>query len=311
MSTLELTSPTKVKTRAAAFSILSNSALIALKFAAGLITGSIAIITDAVQSSIDLVASVVTYFSVRKADQPADDDHRYGHAKVENLAAAIEGMLILVGGAVVIYEAAQRLTDPAKVENLPVGIAVIAASGVANGLVSTYLYRRAAETDSPALAGDATHLRTDAWLSLGVLVALVLVQVTGIEEIDAIAALLLALAILWAGVRLVRSSSRILVDESLPREELEAVREAVEGHGAREIAGFHKLRTRRAGSRRYIDMHVQFRSGTSLDRAHEVSHELQRQIGQRIRDADVLIHLEPDRGGEGGRPSRPGLPTGD
>ena len=203
------------------------------------------------------------------------------------------------------------LTDPAKVENLPVGIAVIAASGVANGLVSTYLYRRAAETDSPALAGDATHLRTDAWLSLGVLVALVLVQVTGIEEIDAIAALLLALAILWAGVRLVRSSSRILVDESLPREELEAVREAVEGHGAREIAGFHKLRTRRAGSRRYIDMHVQFRSGTSLDRAHEVSHELQRQIGQRIRDADVLIHLEPDRGGEGGQPSRPGLPTGD
>jgi len=310
VNAVELTAPSNLKTRAAAFSILSNSALIALKFAAGLITGSIAIITEAVHSTIDLVAPVVAYFSVRKADQPADEDHRYGHAKVENLAAAIEGMLILVGGAVVIYESARRLADPADVKNLPVGIAVIAASGVANGLVSTFLYRRAAETDSPALEGDAAHLRTDAWLSLGVLVALVLVQVTGVEQIDAVAALLLAVVILGAGVRLVRTASRVLVDESLPQEELEAVREAVEGHGAREIAGFHKLRTRRAGSRRYIDMHVQFRSGTSLDRAHEVSHELQRQIGERIRDADVLIHLEPDRRGEDRAASGPGLPTG-
>lgn len=287
------------KTRAAALSILSNATLIVLKVVAGVITGSIAIITEAVHSSIDLIASVVAYFSVRKADEPADEDHPYGHAKVENLAAALEGVLILVGAGIIVYESIRRLAHAPEVESLGIGIGVIAFSGVANVLVSRYLYRQARATDSAALEGDAAHLSTDAMTSFGVLGGLVLVQVTGAQVLDPIAALLVAVAIIWSGVRIVTRSSRVLVDEALPAEELAAIRAVVEGHDAPEVAGFHKLRARRGGSRRYVDLHVQFRAGTTLVRAHEVAHELQHGILDRLPDADVLIHLEPsERPGE-------------
>jgi len=282
------------KSRAAAISIASNATLIVLKIAAGAATGSIAILTEAVHSSIDLLASVVAFFSVRKAEEPPDPSHPYGHEKVENLTAALEGVLILVGAAVIIYESVHRLITPSGVDKLGVGIAVIGFSAVANLAVSTYLYRQAKVTGSPALEGDAAHLRTDAYTSMGVLVGLVLVKVTGAERFDPITALVIAVAIVWSGVRLVNRSSRVLVDEALPAEELAAVRATIEAYDAPEVSGFHKLRARQAGSRRHIDLHVQFRSGTSLERAHYVSHELQDAISSRLRDADVLIHLEPE-----------------
>ena len=282
------------KTRAAAVSIISNATLIALKVAAAAITGSIAILTEAVHSSIDLMASTVAYFSVRKADEPADASHPYGHEKIENLAAAIEGMLILLGAGIIIFESVRRLVDVPHVESLGVGIAVIGFSAVANLVVSTFLFRRARLTESPALEGDAAHLRTDAATSLGVLVALVLVETTGVEELDPITALLVAVAIVFAGVRILNRTSRVLVDEALPAGELRAIEDVIEHYGAAEVIGYHKLRARRAGSRRYIDLHVQFRDGTTLKRAHELTHELQRAIRERIRGADVLIHLEPE-----------------
>jgi cation diffusion facilitator family transporter len=295
-----------LKTRAAGVSIVSNSLLIALKLAAGAVTGSIAIITEAIHSSIDLMASVVAFFSVRKADEPADEDHPYGHQKVENVAAGIEGMLILVGAGIIVFESVRRLFDVPQVESLGVGIAVIAFSAVANLGVSSYLYRQARVTDSPALEGDAAHLRTDAATSGGVLLALVLVEVTGVEALDPITALVVAVAIVFAGVRILKRSSRVLVDEALPADELEAVRDAIERYGASEVAGFHKLRARRAGSRRYLDLHVQFRDGTSLKRAHELSHELQAEIRRNLRGADVLIHLEPEESAHpGGPPNAP------
>jgi cation diffusion facilitator family transporter len=281
------------KTRAAGLSILSNSALILLKVAAGILTGSIALLTEAIHSSVDLVASLIAYYSVRKAEQPADEDHLYGHAKMENLAAAIEGLLIVLGAAIIIFESIRRLPDPPHLESLGVGIAVIGLSTVVNLAVSRWLYRQAKTHDSPALEGDAAHLRTDAFTSLGVLAGLIAVQATDIEVLDPIVALVVAAAIVFSGVRLVTRSSRVLVDEALPPDELDEIREAVETSGAPEIYGFHKLRARRAGSRRYIDMHVQFKEGTSLERAHAVSHQLTAAIQQRIPGADVLIHLEP------------------
>ena len=282
------------KTRAAGLSIVSNSLLILLKIGAGVITGSIALITEAIHSAVDLVASVVAYFSVRKADQPADEDHLYGHAKVENLAAALEGVLIVLGAAVIIFESVRRLADPPELDTLGVGIAVIALSMVVNLAVSTWLYRQAQTHDSPALQGDAAHLRTDALTSFGVLIGLVLVDATGVDALDPVVALVVACAIIFSGVRIVSRSSRVLVDEALPPHELEEVRDAIESHGAPEIYGFHRLRARRAGSHRYIDLHVQFRRGTSLERAHALSHELSAAIKERVRGADVLIHLEPE-----------------
>jgi cation diffusion facilitator family transporter len=297
--------PRPVKTRAAALSIASNSALILLKVAAGSITGSVAILSEAMHSSIDLIASIVAYISVRKADEPADADHRYGHEKIENLSAAIEGMLILVGSGVIAFEAIRHLVIGAEIERLGIGIAVVAVSAVANLVVGAIVARRARATESAALEGDAAHLRTDALTSVGVLVGLALVQITGADWIDSVVALALAAAIVVSGVRILTRSSRVLVDEALPADEQRAIGEAVQGFGPRGVAGYHKLRTRRAGARRYVDLHVQFRSGTTLEDAHAIAHELQDAIRGRVRGADVLIHLEPEGSVRPGTEIRP------
>ncbi len=284
----------RTKSGAAALSIASNSVLIALKLAAGAITGSIAILTEAIHSLIDLVASVIAFVSVRKADEPADAEHPYGHEKVENLAATIEGMLILVGAGIIIYEATHRLAVGSEVESLGIGIAVMGFSVVANLVVSTVLYRRARAHDSPALEGDAAHLRTDAMTSAGVLVGLGVVEITGIDAFDSITALIVAIAIVIAGIRIIRRSSGVLVDETLPDAELDQIEAAIARARTAEVAGYHKLRARRAGSRRHIDLHVQYRSGTSLERAHELAHQMRAAIEAEIAPAEVLIHVEPE-----------------
>jgi cation diffusion facilitator family transporter len=281
------------KRRAAGLSISSNATLIVLKLVAGAVTGSVAIVTEAVHSAVDLIASVVAYFSVRKAGEPADESHRYGHDKIENLAAAIEGMLILVGSGIIVFESVRRLIVGGSVDHLGFGIAVVACSAVANLLVSATIGRTARATDSPALAGDAAHLRTDAYTSIAVLVGLALVQVTGAEWLDPVVALLVAGAIVTAGVRLLMGSSRVLVDEALPEGERAAIHAEVVAFGDRGVVGYHQLRTRRAGARRYVDLHLQFEAGTSLEQAHEIAHAIQDAIAARLDGADVLIHLEP------------------
>ena len=198
----------RTKSGAAALSIASNALLIAIKLAAGAITGSIAILTEAVHSLIDLVASVVAFVSVRKADEPADADHPYGHEKVESLAATIEGLLILVGAGIIIYEATHRLVVGAVVDELGIGIAVMGFSVVANLVVSAVLSRQAKAHESPALEGDAAHLRTDAMTSAGVLVGLAVVEITGNAAFDSITALIVAGAIVSAGIRIVTALLR-------------------------------------------------------------------------------------------------------
>jgi cation diffusion facilitator family transporter len=282
------------KAGAAALSIASNSLLIALKVAAGLATGSIAILTEAVHSAIDWVASVIAFVSVRKAEAPADAEHPYGHEKVESLAAAIEGMLILVGAAIIFYEGIHRLIAGSEIDSLGIGIAVMAFSVLANVVVSTYLYRRAKVLESPALEGDAAHLRTDAMTSAGVLVGLALVEITGIAALDSITALIVATAIVGAGITIIRRSSGVLVDEVLPGEEMNGIEAAIARSRTVEVAGYHKLRGRRAGSRRHVDLHVQFVGGTTLERAHDVAHQMRAAIEAEIPHAEVLIHVEPE-----------------
>jgi cation diffusion facilitator family transporter len=283
-----------MKQRAAALSVASNSALILLKLIAGILTGSVAILTEAVHSSVDLVASLVTYLSVRISEEPADEGHRYGHEKVENLAAAVEGVLILVGSAAIAVAAIRRLIVGGSVHTVGIGIAVIGLSAGVNLVVANIIDRGGRETGSPALEGDALHLRADAISSLVVLVALVLVDVTGAKWIDPVAALIVAAAISVSGVRLMIRSGEVLVDQALPVDETAAIAAAIESFSERGVIGFHELRTRRAGSKRYVDLHIQFRSGTSLEDAHQTTHELQDQIVDALGGADVLIHLEPE-----------------
>jgi cation diffusion facilitator family transporter len=284
----------RTKSGAAALSIASNALLIALKLAAGAITGSIAILTEAVHSLIDLVASVVAFVSVRKADEPADAEHPYGHEKVESLAATIEGMLILVGAGIIVFEATHRLVVGSTVASLGVGIAVMGFSMVANLAVSTVLSRQAKAHESQALEGDAAHLRTDALTSAGVLFGLLLVQVTGNAAFDSITALVVAVAIVWAGIRIIRRSSGVLIDEALPDVEMDRVEAAIAAARTPEVAGYHKLRGRRAGSRRHVDLHVQYRSGTSLELAHQLAHRMRDSIEAEIPNCEVLIHVEPE-----------------
>ena len=290
-----LTSPTAPpKTRTAALSVISNALLIVIKVIAGSLTGSIAILTEAAHSSVDLVASTVAFLSVRKAGEPADESHRYGHDKIENLSAALEGILILVGASVIAFEAIRRLLQHGRVHDVGFGIAVVAISLVVNLVISSRLARGARLTGSPALEGDAAHLRTDAATSAAVLAGLILVAVTGAPWIDAAVALLVAAVVLVPGTRLLLGSSRVLVDQALPAEEVALIREAIEASGEHGVVGYHELRTRRAGARRYVDLHVQFRAGTSLESAHRTAHELQAAIQGRLFGADVLIHLEPE-----------------
>lgn len=290
------------KTGAAALSIASNLALIALKIFAGVLTASVAILTEAVHSGIDLLASVIAYASLRKADAPADAEHLYGHEKLENVAAAAEGVLILAGATVIVYESIRHLVEGTHVHTLGLGIGVVAVSACTNVLVSTLIDRRARQTESPALAGDASHLRTDAATSGAVLIGLVLVQLTGADWLDPTIAIVVAVVIVGAGVRLVSRSTRVLVDEALPPHQLQAIRDALVELGAgRGVVGFHRLRARRAGARSYIDLHLQFAAGTSLEDAHRTAHELQDEIARRLGRVDVLIHLEPaDRVRPGG-----------
>lgn len=284
----------RTRSRAAALSIASNTILIALKVVAGVLTGSVAILTEALHSGIDLLASLIAFFSVRRAETPADASHRYGHEKFENAAAAAEGMLILAGSAVIAFAAVRALVDGRELEHLGIGIGVIAVAAAANLAVSSWLFRQARQTDSAALHGDASHLRTDAYTSLGVLVGLALVSITGEHWLDPVVALVVAAAIVVTGTRITLRSLRVLVDEALPEDEQNAIRTQIHSFADRGVVGYHQLRTRRAGARRYVDLHVQFRRGTTLERAHRTAHELQDAIERELAGADVLIHIEPE-----------------
>lgn len=282
------------KTSAALLSIVSNTVLILMKVVAGALTGSISILTEAIHSAIDLMASIIAYASVRKSDQPPDREHPYGHDKIENLAALIEGILILLGAAIILFEATRRLINGSEIELLWIGIAVMAISMFANLAVSTFLSSRAKETGSAALSADAAHLRADAATSFGVLIGLVLVEITGWNQLDSIVAMIVAFAIVFTGIRILTTSSRVLVDETIPEDELTRVRDAVLAYDSGELLSYHKLRARGSeGGPRYIDLHVQFAEGTSLERAHEIAHELQSAISEAVGGADVLIHMEP------------------
>jgi len=275
-------------------SVVSNSLLIVLKLVAGVLTGSIAILTEAIHSGIDLLASLIALFSVRKAEEPADADHPYGHEKAENVAAGAEAMLILLGASIVVIEAVRRLFEGAEIDRVGIGIVVIGISIAVNLVVSTFVARRARSLDSPALEADAAHLRADALTSIAVLVGLILVQVTGSSEWDSIAALTVAGAIVYTGVQLALRSSQVLMDAAPPESELDEIERAIAAARPPEMAGYHKLRARRAGARRHVDLHVQFRTGTTLEEAHRLAHALRDAIQAAVPNADVLIHVEPE-----------------
>jgi len=289
----DLTDP-RLKSRAAAVSIASNTALIAFKLVVGILSGSVAIISEALHSASDLVAALIAFYSVRKASQPPDVHHHYGHEKVENLSGVIEALLIIAAAGVIIYEGIRKIFEGPHLDHIWLGIAVMATSGVVNLFVSLrVLYPVARRTQSAALEADAAHLLTDVYTSFGVAGGLLLVKITGWEMLDPIAAIAVAVLIIRTGYQLVIQSTKVLLDQTIPEAELEQIRACVQEHRGDLIWGYHKLRARQAGSRRHIDLHITVDETLTVAQAHENAEHIAADIRECVPNADVLVHIEP------------------
>ena len=285
---------TRLKSRAAAVSIASNSVLIVFKLVVGILSGSIAIISEALHSGSDLVAALIAFYSVRKAGQPPDLHHHYGHEKVENLSGVIEALLIIAAAGVIIYEGILKIIDGPHIDHIWLGITVMVVSGVVNLVVSRkVLYPVARRTQSAALEADAAHLLTDVYTSFGVAGGLLLVKLTGWALFDPIAAIAVAVLIIWTGYRLVVQSTKVLLDQTLPEEELDEIRRCVKDHEGDLIWGYHKLRARQAGSRRHIDLHITVDETLTVAAAHQTAEHIEADIRACVPNADVLVHIEP------------------
>lgn len=280
------------KRKAATFSVLSNTALVATKLVIGVLINSVSVIAEAIHSSLDLVAALIAYFAVRTASQPPDEEHEYGHGKIENVSGTIEALLIFVAALWIVWEAVGKLLYGSEVEFVGPGVAVMALSVVLNALVSRYLMKVAKKTDSVALEADALHLSTDVVTSLGVLGGLVAIELTGQHLIDPLAAMLVAAIIMRAAYRLTKEAFLDLLDRRLPQREEELIASIINAHRPR-IVEFHDLRTRKAGSERYIDMHVVFPRGTSLQDAHSMCDHLEENIKKALPNSSVILHVEP------------------
>lgn len=283
-----------LKARAAWISIASNATLITFKLIVGVISGSIGIISEALHSGSDLVASIIALVSVKAAAKPADPSHRYGHEKVENISGVIEGLLIIAAAVVIVYEAAQKIVHGPHIEHIELGVGVMLVSAGANLLVSRgFLSPIARRTDSAALEADAAHLLTDVYTSAGIAFGLILVRVTGWEYFDPILAIAVAMLIVWTGWRLVSRSTRVLLDEALPDDELELIGEKVAEHRGKLIIGFHRLRSRKAGSKRLIDLHVTVPDDMTVAEAHAVAEHIMADIAKLLPNSEALVHVEP------------------
>src|SRR5215210_1007708 len=285
------------KSRTVLFSISSNALLLAVKLVAGVLTGSASVLSEAVHSATDLVASIVAFVAVRRSESPPDEDHNYGHGRFENLAGVFEGAILLGVGAGVIYGAVDGIVNGAELEFLGFGIGVMALSAVVNLFVSRWLLQVARETDSRALEAEGYNLRTDVWGAAGVALGLIAALATGWTILDPIIAGLIGLVILLTALRLIQGSTRVLLDESLPEEELAVIERVIEGEIENEeaVRSFHKLRARKSGPQRHVDFHLQLRAQTTLGEAHKISDSLEERIGRNLPNTDVLIHLEDDR----------------
>lgn len=282
----------RTPTGAAGLSIASNSLLTAIKLAVGLVSGSISVISEAIHSGMDLLASLIAFFSLRIAGTPADKRHPFGHGKFENISGAIEAGLIFAAAVFIVVGARSKIMAGAAVQFAEAGIAAMAVSVLVNLAVSRYLLRVARAHDSLALEADARHLTADIYTSLGVLVGLGIVRLTGFHWLDPVVAIGVALLITKTAFDLTRKALTGLVDTSLPQRELDIIRAAVSEH-AGEIIGFHELRSRKAGRDRYIDLHLLFAKDAHVEEAHRLCDHMEADIQLKLPHSNVTIHIEP------------------
>jgi cation diffusion facilitator family transporter len=276
----------------AGLSIIAAVVTIALKVGAYLLTGSVGLFSDAAESSVNLVAAVGAFLALGTAARPPDEEHAYGHTKAEYFSSALESVLIIVAAVWIAVTAIGRLLEPQPLENLGVGLTIgLVAAGI-NGAVGMVLLRGGRRLRSAALRADGQHLLTDVWTSVGVVVGVFLVWFTGWLVLDPLIALLVAGNIVWIGVRLLNDTAHGLLDTALPPEEQEIIT-GIQSRYAESGIEFHALRTRNAGRRRFVSMHVLVPGKWSVKRGHDLSERIEKDITQALPMTTVFVHVEP------------------
>ena len=266
--------------------------LVALKVVVATMTGSISILAQAADSFLDLFAILVTFLAIVVAARPADEEHPFGHGKVENIAAIIQAMLIFTAGGLIIYSAVRRIIAGTTIELTEAGIGAMLVSIIVSIFLSRHLLKVSQITDSISLEASARNIAADVYSAAGVLIGLVAIRFTGISILDPIIALAVALLILKAGYNVMKKSFGGLLDVRLPKAEEAEIKSCIIEHYS-ELVGFHNLRTRKAGKQRYIDLHLVMPKNASVDEAHRMCDHLEQDIENRLHYTNVTIHVEP------------------
>lgn len=281
-----------LRVRAAGLAAATSVAILALKLGAYLLTGSVALLSDAAESVVNVVAANITLISLLVAVRPPDEGHQYGHAKAEYVSSATEAGLIAIAGAVVIVTAVNRLLHPQPLTRIPLGLVLLVVATGTNLAVALYLLRISRARNSVALEASAKHLLADVITSAGVFVGVGLVALTGWGPLDPIAAILVGGQILWMGGSLLRRSLGGLLDERLPPDEEARVRQVFDEHRS-DIIDYHAMRTRRAGADRFIDLHLVLHRKTTVGEAHDLTDHIEEHLKEALPGVDVTIHVEP------------------
>lgn len=282
-----------IRVKAAWLSVLSNTLLVSGKLIVGIMIGSVSVISEAIHSANDLLASFIALFAVKTSSKPPDEDHPYGHGKIENISGTIEALLIFLAAGMIVMEAIKKIKTGGEILEPGWGMAVMGASALLNLMVSQYLLTVGRKSNSVALEADGIHLRTDVFTSLGVFVGLVLIKITGYNIIDPIIAIFVALLIVKAAYDLTRKAFMPLMDTCIDEETLLIIKSALEVHQENYIE-YHNLRCRKAGRDVHIDLHLVMKPEMSIQEAHELCDMIEDSMEETIPYSSVLIHVEPD-----------------
>lgn len=287
--------PVDLASRAAALSLVANFCLMIIKIAVGLITGSIAVLSDGIDSAQDMLAAGIVLASVRIGRRPADAEHPFGHGRAETIAAALQAVMIGAGATYIAFSAVNRLANPPNEIGTDLGLATMLLAALVNLAVVRYVSNAARITRSPAIESDARHLWTNVVQAVAVFTGLALVALTGEKAFDAILGLSLALYLFWTSGRILSSAINDVLDASLSAEEVEFVEAAILSQGDA-IDGFHQLRTRRSGQNPHIDFHLILPPAATIISAHSIAERIENQIRTRWPNAEIVIHEEPSEG---------------
>ncbi|BCZ46194.1 cation transporter [Clostridium gelidum] len=281
-----------IKVKVALLSIVSNTTLIIFKIIAGTLSGSVSIVSEAIHSGMDLVASVVAFFSVRQSSKPADKKHPYGHGKIENISGMVEGLLIFIAAGMIIIEAFKKIFEPAEIEQATIAIVVMIVSALINFVVSRKLYKVSQEEDSMALEADALHLKTDIYTSLGVGIGIFLIKVTGLLILDSIVAILVALLIIKEAWGLSKNAFDYLLDARLSDEEESEIEKVIIEH-SHQFIDYHKLKTRKSGNVKHIDFHITVAPDLTAKETHDIIGNLKKDMNLKFKSTRINIHIDP------------------